>query len=223
MHEPEVVRLLGVQWPVLDHRSARARLERLGWAMCGEGDWAYAYRSPSGRLLARVGPFEPAYGYFVELCRRCAANRYVPQVELATQLEGGGHLAVLEHLSPPGRELVETFLRHWAHAEEADADLRALRHEVDRMDEWGRQNVRWWGGVDIGERHVLLSTDGNPKLIDLFFLAGRDLIRDLLDDPRAFLRDVPPHQRRYILDTPHFDADDRRRIRAALAGVASGQ
>lgn len=130
-----------MQWPMLNHRFARDELERQGWAMCGQGDWAYGYRSPGGGLLARVSPFEPAYMYFVELCERCAGNRYVPRIGLATQLEGGGHLAVLEYLHPADGGVVENLLRHWEHPE--DADLRALRHEVDMMDEWA---VKMCGG-----------------------------------------------------------------------------
>lgn len=227
MQDPELVPLLDVRWPVLDHGLARAQLERLGWALCGRGDWAYAHRSPSGRLLARVSPFEPAYGYFVELCQRCAGNRYLPRIELATELEGGGHLAVLEYLYPADRIAVETFLRHWEHPEKADAELRALRHEVDTMNEWGRQNVRWWGPrIDLGDRHILLSTDRNPKLIDLFFVEGNDLLAELVSDPHTFARHMPLERCRYILDLPDLQADDQsadylRQVRAALAGAAS--
>ena len=219
-----------MQWPALDHRFARTQLERLGWEMCGQGDWAFVYRSPGGRFVARVSPFEPGYGYFVDLCEGCAGNRYVPRVELATRLEGGGHLAVLEHLDVPDERVVERFLRRWEHPEEAeaDADLRALRHEVDAIDSWGRQNVRWWGPrVDIGERHVLLSKDGYPKLIDLFFVEGDDLLDELINDPQEFARHMPLDQCRYILDiadfqTGDYPADYLRRIRAALDAAAAG-
>ncbi|GAA5016871.1 hypothetical protein GCM10023317_57110 [Actinopolymorpha pittospori] len=145
-------------------------------------------------------------------------------MELATELEGGGHLAVLEYLTSPDPSMVNRFLWRWQHPEGADADLRALRREVDTIDEWGRQNLHGWVGVDIGDRHVLLSSDGNPKIIDLF---GVDLRTFLVNDPRAFARRVPPDQRRYVLDVPDLQqADDHpaeylRRIRAALAEAAS--
>jgi hypothetical protein len=225
--DPDLVPLRDVQWPHLDHRLARGHLERLSWTMCGQGDWAYAYRSPSGRLAARVSPFEPGYMYFVDLCERCKGNRYVPRMELATPLEGGGHLAVLEYLHPADISVVQTFLRHWEHPVEADADLLALRQEVDAIDEWGRHNVRWWGPrVDIGERHILLSTDGNPKVIDLFFVEGEHLLEELLDDPLAFARHMPPDQCRYLLDSPDFlddghPADYLRRIQTALAAAGA--
>jgi hypothetical protein len=215
-----------MQWPELDHRFAQAHLGRLGWVRCGQGDWAYAFRSPHGRLVARVSPFEPGYRYFVELCERCAGNRHVPRMYLATHLEGGGHLAVLEHLVPADTSVVERFLWQWEHPEEADADLRALRREVDAIDEWGRQNVRWWIGVDIGERHVLLSSEGNPKVIDLFGW-GSNFLTDLVNDPHAFARHIRSDQRRYVLDMPDLQADDHpadylRRIRAALDTAATG-
>ena len=221
MSDPELAPLRGLQWPELDHRTVRTHLEHLGWAMCGTGDWSYVHRSPSGRLLARVSPFEPAYMHFVELCRRCVGNRHVPRIEIASPLEGGGHLAVLEYLSTPSSRLVERFLWQWAHPDEADADLRALRHEVDVMDHWGQRNVPHWGSrIEMHESHVLLSADGDLKAIDLFFVEGDDLFNSLLVDPHGFGRRMPVNQRRYVLDLPYL-RDDRpadyvRRLSAAL-------
>src|SRR5882757_6352650 len=107
----ELAPLLDMDWPALNHHLARAHLDRLGWPACGEGDWAYALRSPSGRLAARVSPFELAYGYFVQLCQSSADNQYLPRIELATQLEGGGHLTVLEYLHSAEQGAVNKFLR----------------------------------------------------------------------------------------------------------------
>lgn len=221
MHDPDLVPLLDVAWPRLDHRAARARLVRLGWSICGVGDWAYAYRSPGGSLVARVGPFEPAYGYFVDLCRRCAGNRYVPRIDRVARLEGGGHLAVMEYLSPPDQSRADAFLRQWHQPDETDDDLRVLRHEVMALDDWGRHNVRWWGKVDIGSRHVLLSTDTNLKLIDLFFVTW-DLLEELVNDPHTFTQHLPADQCRYILDIPDLhdaSAEQLTRIRDALAVI----
>jgi len=146
-------------------------------------------------------------------------------MDLATPLEGGGHLAVLEYLHAPESDVVQEFMRQWEHPAEADAELRALRHEVDRIDEYGRCHVRWWVGIDLGDRHVLLSTDGNPKVIDLFGLTSL-LVDDLISDPQAFARHVPVDQCRYLLDMPDLQADDHPaghldRIRTALAKAAS--
>jgi hypothetical protein len=129
----------------------------------------------------------------------------------------------MEYLGPPETRRVETFLRGWNNAYEADEDLRALRHEVMALDRWGRQNVRWWGKVDLGSRHVLLSADGNLKLIDLFFVTW-DLLEDLVSDPHDFKQHISAAQCRYILDIPDLQDDSNSaekldRIRDALAAI----
>jgi hypothetical protein len=63
---------------------------------CGVGDWAVTLRSPEGTVVARVCPFDLAYRAFVDLCRKCAGNRWLPRIELAADLEGGGSVVFLE-------------------------------------------------------------------------------------------------------------------------------
>lgn len=223
MPDPDLAPLLDIRWPQLSHRVVQTRLRQLGWDICGVGDWAYAYRSPGGRLAARVSPFEPAYGYFVELCRRCAGNPYVPRIDLATRLEGGGHLAIMEYLGTPDSAVVKGFLRQWDQTE--DGQLRALRHEVETLDQWGRGHVRWWGKVDVGDRHVLRAADGNLKVIDLFFVTW-DLVQELISDPTAFARHMAPDLCRYVLDVPDLQdgtapAEYLRRIGEALATIGA--
>ena len=77
-------------WESLSHRQVLAELATEGWVPCGVGDWAVALRSPEGTLAARVCLFDPAYWAFVDLCRECAGNRWLPGIELAAGLEGGG-------------------------------------------------------------------------------------------------------------------------------------
>ena len=79
----------GLPWESLSHRQVLAELAAGGWVPCGVGDWAVALRSPEGTLAARVCPFDPAYWAFVDLCRECAGNRWLPRIELAAGLEGG--------------------------------------------------------------------------------------------------------------------------------------
>ena len=90
-------------WESLSHRQALAELASGGWVPCGVGDWAVALRSPEGSLAARVCPFDPAYWAFVDLCRECAGNRWLPRIELAADLEGGGSVVFLEFVAPLGR------------------------------------------------------------------------------------------------------------------------
>lgn len=226
MKESEVAPLQGKPWPTLSHRAARVDLERLGWSLFAQGDWAYAYRSPSGRFAARVSPFEPGYGYFVDLCERCRGNRYVPRIELASELEGGGHLAILEFLDSPRPADVVMFLRQWEHPDEGDDDLRTLRHEVGLIDAWGSEILPGWIGIDIGERHVLLAADGNLKVLDLFGV-GWGFLEELLRDPYAFARSMPGGTCEYILDIPDLQldhpADYLRRIESALEAAKASR
>ncbi|MER0242154.1 hypothetical protein AAHZ94_08980 [Streptomyces sp. HSW2009] len=112
-HAADLAPLADRPWHLDTHRDATAHLVRLGWTPCGVGDWAVGLRSPSGHLAARVCPFDPAYAAFVELCRRCAGNPYLPRVESAEVLDGGGTLTILEFLAPlDGAKAVEV-KRQW--------------------------------------------------------------------------------------------------------------
>ena len=72
-----------------------------------------ALRSPEGSLVARVCPFDPAYWAFVDLCRECAGNRWLPRVELAADLEGGGSVVFLEFVAPVDHPVVKQFAEQW--------------------------------------------------------------------------------------------------------------
>ncbi|GAB3917674.1 hypothetical protein GCM10011575_31080 [Microlunatus endophyticus] len=76
-----------------------------------------------------------------------------------------------------------------------------LRREVEAMDQWGKHHKRWWVGVDIGDRHILLSETGDPKVIDLFGL-GTPMLNGLIDDPVVFSRHISPDECRYLFDMP---------------------
>lgn len=78
--------------------------------------------------------------------------------------------------------------------------------------------------MDVGERHVLRSADGNLKVIDLFFVTW-DLVQELVCDPHAFAQHLAPDQCRYILDIPDLQDDSNpaeylRRISDAIAALS---
>ena len=100
-------RIPDLPWKTLSHRQVLAELIVGGWVPSGAGDWAVGLRSPDGRLVARVCPFDPAYGAFVELCRSCAGNRWLPEIAKAAELEGGGWLTFLEYVAPVERAVAE--------------------------------------------------------------------------------------------------------------------
>ncbi|WP_157181541.1 hypothetical protein [Actinopolymorpha alba] len=220
MSDPDLAVYDDVPWPAINHHGARTRLEALGWTKCGEGDWAIALRSPGGRLAARVSAFEPSYPWFVELCRRANGNAYFPRIDFVSELEGGGHLAVLEFLTQVSADEEAAFLERWKDKADPDPDFRAARAAVRALDEECRENVRFWMGIDL-EDHVMRAADGHLKLIDLVGVAGGLIQEQIHADLAEFFRVIPRDRCRYFLEIPHFSrdyaADDRRRIEAAFA------
>ena len=96
------------------------------------GDWAVALRSPEGSLAARVCPFDPAYGAFVDLCRECAGNRWLPRIELGADLEGGGSVVFLEFVAPVDHPVVKQFAEQWR-ARAGDPQFQEVRHPDTQM------------------------------------------------------------------------------------------
>ncbi|GAB3415462.1 hypothetical protein [Flindersiella endophytica] len=212
--------LAGVAWPAVNHRGARARLQAHGWAKCGEGDWANVFRSPSATYAARVSAFEPSYAWFVELCRRVGGNPYFPRVDFVTELEGGGQLAILEHLTPITEVDEHAFLERWRDDADPDPHLRAARKATEVLDAECRANVPFWMGIDIGE-NVMRSADGQIKLVDLLGVGGGELTDLLCADYDELLRILPRERFKYLLEIPHFSRDyaaqQRRDVEAVLA------
>ncbi|MEU6410009.1 hypothetical protein [Microbispora sp. NPDC046933] len=134
-HDIDLVPLLGRAWGTASHRDALADLVGLGWTPLGAGDWAIGLRSPGGMLAARVCPFDPAYPAFLELCRRCPGNPYLPRVALTEALDGGGSLTVLEFLAPAEQAEAAQVARRWREGagdeafarESSPAEIEALR------------------------------------------------------------------------------------------------
>ncbi|MEU3961679.1 hypothetical protein AB0F42_17950 [Streptomyces buecherae] len=117
-------------WTRGTHRDATAHLVRLGWTPCGVGDWAVGLRSPSGHLAARVCPFDPAYAAFLDLCRRCDGNPYLPRVERAEALDGGGTMTVMEFLRPVEAPVADAVQRQWhERPTPVPASIRQVRTE----------------------------------------------------------------------------------------------
>src|SRR5258708_40331955 len=109
----DLPRIPGLPWERLSHRQVLAELVSAGWVPSGAGDWAVALRSPDGTVIARVCPFDPAYQAFVDLCRDCAGNRWLPRIDLAADLEGGGSVVFLEFAAPAGHVLARQVAAQW--------------------------------------------------------------------------------------------------------------
>jgi len=189
-------------WESLSHRQVLAELATEGWVPCGVGDWAVALRSPEGTLVARVCPFDPAYWAFVDLCRECAGNRWLPRIELAAGLEGGGSVVFLEFVAPVGHPVVKQFAEQWR-ARDGDAEFQEVRRAAQRIDAQYRNSTPWWHGYDLDDEHIFRAAD-RPVLLDVFYMDGESLYRKILEDVAEVHRLIPRERMRYALEIPYI-------------------
>ena len=192
----------GLPWASLSHRQVQAELAGAGWVPCGVGDWAVALRSPEGTIVARVCPFDPAYWAFVDLCRECAGNPWLPRIDLAAGLEGGGSVVFLEYVAPVGHPVVKDFAEQWRTRAD-NAEFQAVRRAAERIDAEYRTSTPWWGRCDLDDEHIFRAA-GRPVLLDVFCMAGSDLYQAILDDVAAVHRRIPRERMRYALDIPYI-------------------
>jgi hypothetical protein len=189
-------------WASLSHRQVLAHLTGAGWVPCGVGDWAVALRSPAGHVAARVCPFDPAYWAFVDLCRKCAGNRWLPRIDLAADLEGGGSITFLEFVVPVGHPVVKDFAEQWQ-ARDGDPEFQEVSRAAQRIHAEYRKSMPWWGRCDLDDEHIY-SAAGRPVLLDVFCMAGSDLYQAILEDVAAVHRRIPRERMRYALDIPYI-------------------
>jgi hypothetical protein len=193
----------GLPWESLSHRQVMAELAAGGWVPCGVGDWAVALRSPEGTVVARVCPFDPAYWAFVDLCRECVGNRWLPRIELAADLEGGGSVVFLEFAAPVDRAVAEQVAEQWRTAA-GDAEFEEVRRAAQMIDAGYGKSTPWWGRCDLNEAHIRRAADGRLMLIDVFCMDGASLYRKILEDVAEVHRRIPRERMRYALDIPYI-------------------
>jgi hypothetical protein len=180
----------GLPWESLSHRQVLAELAAEGWVPCGVGDWAVALRSPEGALVARVCPFDPAYAAFVDLCCHCAGNRWLPRIELAADLEGGGSVVFLKFVAPVGHPVAGQFAEQWQ-ARASDPEFQEVRRAAQRIDAEYRKSTPWRGRCDLDDAPIFRAAD-RPVLTDLY--------RAILDDVAGVHRQIPRERMRYARD-----------------------
>lgn len=195
--------LSGLVWESLSHRQVMAELIGRGWVPSGAGDWAVGLRSPDGMLVARVCPFDPAYPAFLELCRRCADNRWLPRVELAASLEGGGSVTFLEFAAPVEPEVAVEVAGRWR-AGTGDAEFEQARRTAQEIDAEFRETTHWWDGLDLNDDHIRRAADGRLVLIDIFCLDGASLYGQILTDVAEVHSWFPRERMRYALEIPYI-------------------
>jgi hypothetical protein len=138
----------------------------------------------------------------VDLCRECAGNRWLPRIELAADLEGGGSVVFLEFVAPVGHPVVKQFAEQWE-ARAADPEFQEVSRAAKRIDAEYRKSTPWWGQCDLDDAHVFRAAD-RPVLLDVFCMAGTELYRAILDDIAEVHRRIPRERMRYALDIPYI-------------------
>jgi hypothetical protein len=179
------------------HREAAGRLLAAGWDVCGVGDWAVVWRSPDGSRVARVCAFEPAFGFFVRLCRNLAGHPMLPRIDFDAALPGGGRLTVMEFLLSADGDDAKQVTARWEAAPPGDP-VTAVRSEAERLDCEARAAVPYWGGLDRNPGNVMRRTSGELVLVDLFYAAGPEIYKALLEEPAAIAEAFAPEQRVHI-------------------------
>jgi hypothetical protein len=196
-------RIPELAWEFLSHRQVLAKLVKAGWVPCGTGDWAVGLRSPEGSLVARVCPFDPAYSAFIDLCRMCPGNRWLPEVELTADLEGGGSVVFLEFVAPVDHAVAEQVAERWRHGA-GDAEFEQVRRAAQNIDAGYRNSTPWWDGFDLNSAHIRRAVDGRLVLIDVFCMDGASLYGMILQDVAEVHRRIPRERMRYALEIPYI-------------------
>ncbi|MCM3506025.1 MULTISPECIES: hypothetical protein [unclassified Curtobacterium] len=214
-------RLLRLLTPEQSWTAVVDLLGHLGWVRCGTGDWAQAFRSPSGRLAARISPFDPAGPYSAMLYRLAAHTRQVPALVHHRVLDGGADLTVMEYLEPVSVAIGARFHQALAGREPSVAVLADV---IDKVHARGAAEQPWWGPLDDNPANVMRGSDGRLVVADLFYADGPVLYAAARTDPDRIARDYPEHRRRHMTELPlassgGWPPGDAEEIRALLADV----
>jgi hypothetical protein len=160
----------------------------------------------------------------VDLCRECAGNRWLPRIELAADLEGGGSVVFLEFVAPVDDPVVKQFAEQWRTGA-GDADFEEVRRAAQMIDAEYRKSTPWWGGCDLDDGHIFRAADGRLVLIDVFCMAGTELYGAILEDVAEVHRRIPRERMRYALEIPYLARENStaeilalRRVWARAAG-----
>ena len=186
--------------PSTTHRIAEHVLREAWWTACGAGDWAIALRSPSGRLAARISPFDPAMPYNAQLYRRAERTGQVPRVQAEVTLHGGANLLILEFLQPVAPARATAFHRSIRARAPGVAELAELVSVVHRQ---ARAELPWCAAViDANPTNVMARSTGELVLIDPFYADGPTLYGTLLTNASRVARSIPRDDRAHMFELP---------------------
>ncbi|MFC0681890.1 hypothetical protein ACFFGH_28995 [Lysobacter korlensis] len=201
-----------------DHVLAQRHLRRRRWVPCGRGDWAVALKSPSGRLAARISPFDPTAPFTAELYRSGQATGWFPQLFLERALEGGGSLLVMEFLRPVDDSIGVAVHRRLRDRDPGIAEAAGLIEKIHRR---AMEASPWCGPVDDNPANIMAAADGSIRITDPYYAAGPALYGAVQTSPLTVARAIPNEQRRHIFEIPlassgGWDPAERLEMRQGL-------
>ena len=200
--DPELEPLGALQESSVDHGEIEQSLIAAGWTRCGEGDWAIALRSPTAQYCARISPFDPAFEYQVELYDSARGNPWLPRLDLKRGLEGGGCLMVMEFLQSVDKFMAAEIRRRLEQGDFADPDLELAAAAIARVHAKAQRELRWCGSLDFNPGNFMQDASGQVKIIDPFYMQGKELYGHVLSDPAEVLALFPAEKRRFMFEIP---------------------
>jgi hypothetical protein len=126
---------------------------------------------PASRLACRLTGTTPTK----------PGNRWLPGIELAAGLEGGGSVVCLEFVAPVDHPVRAQFAEQWRTRAD-DAQFEEVGRAAQRIDAEHRESTPWWGRCDLDDAHIFRAANGRPVLIDVFCMAGTELYGKILED-----------------------------------------
>lgn len=205
--------------PAADHVGADRHLRARGWVPCGEGDWAIALRSPSGKTAARISPFDPTAPFTAELYRVGRGTGWFPELFLERSLDGGASLLAMEFLYPVSGEIGVAIHRR---LRGRDPGVAAAAKLIEEVHGSAMRSLPWCGPIDDNPSNVMAAADGSLRITDPYYAAGPELYATLLRAPLEVARAIPAQERRHMLAIPlassgGWQPEQRRRMHAGLA------
>jgi hypothetical protein len=212
--------------PGMHHRDARRALESLGWCWHAQGDWSQVYVSPGGDQVARVAPFDPAYALHVRACLAHPEIGWSQRIDGHCPLAPAGEIVVMERLEPANEEAASLLccrLGQTKHLEAEPSNDERERFEAERradpaltalfdlLQETAAEGARllgWFGGLDVRPGNVMQDRRGQLKLIDPYFVAGKDLIPAMLADIEDVANHYTREELRGFLEISVFEAEE---------------
>ena len=191
--------LLAQLGPDADHRDAERLFGDAGWQPCGAGDWARALRSPEGKVVVRISPFDPTGPYTAELYRDAAGTGQVPRLFAHRRLAGGGDLQIMEWLREADEADAVAF-----HALIADGapEIATLVDSIRRIHARAQAELPWCGPLDENPSNVMRGGDGRLVLTDPYYADGPALYETAASDPDAVAASIPAEERRFMTEIP---------------------